>query len=102
MASAAEMKTLRHEMMDSKPSVKDLSKFNPDDFNAHEDAFLNLLAQSCYGVLKEPLRYIIHSATVLDAFSSNEEHRMYQFPLMGGSFKLDNHTTQLITDEMLT
>jgi hypothetical protein len=89
MASAAEMKTLRREMTDSEPSVKDLSKFNPDDFDAHEDAFLNLLAQS-YGVLKEPLRYIIHPATVLDVFSSNEEQRMYQFPLEGGSFELNN------------
>jgi hypothetical protein len=89
MASVAEMKTLRHEMMDSKPSVKDLGKFNPDDFDAHQDAFLNLLAQS-YGVLKEPLRYIVRSDTVPDAFSSkNKEQRMYQFPLEGGSFELD-------------
>jgi hypothetical protein len=89
MASAAEMKTLRREMTDSEPLVKDLGKFNPDDFNAHEDAFLNLFAQS-YGVLKEPLRYIVRSATVPDVFSSNAEQRMYQFPLEGGSFELNN------------
>jgi hypothetical protein len=89
MASAAEMKTLWGEMTDSEPLVKDLGKFDPDDFDAHEDAFLTLLAQS-YGVLKEPLHYIVCSDTVLDAFSSNEEERMYQFPLMGGSFKLNN------------
>jgi hypothetical protein len=58
MISAAKMKTLWRKMMDSEPLVKDLGKFNPDDFNAHEDAFLNLLAQSC-GVLKELLRYIV-------------------------------------------
>jgi hypothetical protein len=46
MASVAEMKTLRREMKDGEPSVKDLGKFNPDDFDAHEDAFRNLLAQS--------------------------------------------------------
>jgi transposase-like protein len=89
MASAAEMQTLRRKMKGSEPSVKDLGKFDPDDFDAHEDAFLNLLAQS-YGVLKEPLRYIVCSATVPDVFSSNEEQRMYQFPLEGGSFELDN------------
>jgi hypothetical protein len=94
MASAAEMKTLRREMMDSKSLVKDLGKFNPDDFNAYEDASLNLLAQS-YGVLKELLRYIVCLdivclATVPDIFSTNEEQRMYQFPLEGGSFELDN------------
>jgi hypothetical protein len=89
MASAAKMKTLRREMMDSEPLVKDLGKFDPDDFDAHEDAFLNLLAQS-YSVLKEPLRYIVCLATVPDTFSSNEEQRMYQFPLKGGSIELDN------------
>ena len=72
MASAAEMKTLRREMTDSEPSVKDLGKFDPDDFDAHEDAFLNLLAQS-YGVLKEPLRYIVRSADVPTEFATNEE-----------------------------
>jgi hypothetical protein len=91
MADAAEMKTLRREVSDSEPSVKDLGKFDPDDFDAHEDAFLNLLAQS-YGVLKEPLRYVVRSATVPDAFTSNEEQRMYQFPLQGGSFELDNQS----------
>jgi hypothetical protein len=89
MAGAAEMKTLRRKKLDSEPSVKDLGKFDPDDFDAHEDAFLNLLAQS-YGVLNEPLHYIVHSATVLDTFSTNKEQRMYQFPLQGGSFELDN------------
>jgi hypothetical protein len=57
------MKTLRREVSDSEPSVKDLGKFDPDDFDAHEDAFLNLLVQS-YGVLKEPLRYVVRLATV--------------------------------------
>jgi hypothetical protein len=37
-----------------------------------QDAFLNLLAQS-FGVLKEPLRYIVHSATAPIEFVSNEE-----------------------------
>jgi hypothetical protein len=90
MASAAEMKTLRHKMTDSEPLVKDLGKFDPDDFDAHEDAFLNNLLAQSHGVLKEPLRYIVCSATVLDAFSSNEQQRMYQFPLEGGSFELNN------------
>jgi hypothetical protein len=92
MADAAEMKTLRREVSDSELSVKDLGKFNPDDIDAHEDAFLTLLAQS-YGVLKEPLRYVVCSATVPDTFTSNEEQRaMYQFWLQGGSFKLDNQS----------
>jgi hypothetical protein len=78
MADAAEMKTLRREVSDSEPSVKDLGKFNPDDFDAHVDAFLNLLAQS-YGVLKEPVRYVVRLVTVPDTFTMKEEQQMYQF-----------------------
>jgi hypothetical protein len=55
--AATEMKTLRRERAEKEPSVTTLAKFDPDDFDAHEDAFLNLLAQS-FGVLKEPLRYV--------------------------------------------
>jgi hypothetical protein len=89
MSAASEMKTLMRERSDKEPSLTDLGKFDPDDFDAHEDAFLNLLAQS-FGVLKEPLRYIVCSDTIPDAFVSSEEQRMYQFPLTGGSFELDN------------
>ena len=60
MMDAAEMKSLRNERVDKDPSLSDLKKFDPDDYDAHEDAFLNLLAQS-YGVLKEPLRYVVRS-----------------------------------------
>ena len=58
MNQAAEMKNLRRELADKEPSVTKLGKFDPDDFDAHEDAFLNLLAQS-FGVLREPLRYVV-------------------------------------------
>jgi hypothetical protein len=51
MNQASEMKALRHELADKDPSVADLGKFDPDDFDEHKDAFLNLLAQS-YGVLR--------------------------------------------------
>ena len=89
MNEAAEMKGLRRERADKEPSLTDLGKFDPDDFDAHEDAFLNLLAQS-FGVLKEPLRYIVRSEAPPDEFVTHEEERMYQFPLTGSSFELDN------------
>ena len=89
MNQASEMKILRHKLADKEPSVTNLGKFDPDDFDAHEDAFLNLLAQS-YGVLREPLHYIVRPDMAPAEFTTNEEQRMYQFPLMGGSFELDN------------
>jgi hypothetical protein len=56
---ASEMKNLKREMADKEPLVGNLGKFNPDDFHVHEDAFLNLLAQS-YSLLWEPLHYVVH------------------------------------------
>ncbi len=89
MNEAAQMKVLSRELVDKEPSVKELGKFDPDDFDAYEDAFLNLLAQS-YGVLREPLRYVVRSEEVPETFATTQEERMYQFPLEGNSFELDN------------
>jgi hypothetical protein len=89
MNAASEMKTLMRERSDKEPSLTDLGKFNPDDFDAHEDAFLNLLAQS-FGVLKEPLRYVVRPETIPEVFASSKEQRMFQFLLTGGSFELNN------------
>jgi hypothetical protein len=80
MNQVSEMKTLRHELADKDPSVADLGKFDTDDFNAHEDAFLNLLAQS-YEVLCEPLQYVVRLDMAPVAFTTNKERQMYQFPL---------------------
>jgi hypothetical protein len=91
MNEAAEMKGLRKERVAKEPSATVLGKFDPDDFDAHEDAFLNLLAQSV-GVLKEPLYYIVRPAEMPTEFVSHKEERMYQFSLEGGSIELDNQT----------
>jgi hypothetical protein len=91
---AAMMKNLAKERADKEPaSVTVLGKFDPDDFDTHEDAFLNLMSQT-FGVLEEPLRYIVRPATTPTAFgTSDEEERMlYQFPLEGGAFQMDNQT----------
>ncbi len=89
MNQAAEMKSLKRDMAEKEPSVSDLGKFDPDDFDAFEDAFLNLLAQS-YGVIREPLHYVVRPEVVPEVFAMTEEQRMYQFPLTGNSFELDN------------
>ncbi len=89
MNEAAEMKSLKRDMVEKEPSVSDLGKFDPDDFDAYEDAFMNLLAQS-FGVIREPLRYVVRPEVVPETFATTEEQRMYQFPLNGNSFELDN------------
>ena len=75
MNKAAQMKALSCKLADKEPLVKELGKFDPDDFDVYEDAFLNLLAQS-YGVLREPLRYVVRSEEVPEAFATTHEERM--------------------------
>jgi hypothetical protein len=95
LAEAAEMKDLRKERRaDKEPSpVTVLGKFDPDDFGTHEDAFLNLMLQM-FGVLQEPLCYIVHSAIILTAFGSDKEEQMCQFLLVCSAFQMD--TNQMV------
>ena len=88
---AASMQLFRSEQAHREPTVTALAVFHPDDFDAHEDAFTNLLAQT-YGVIQEPLRYIVREAVVPTTFVTQEEERMYQLKLTGPSFELDNRT----------
>jgi hypothetical protein len=53
-------------------SITDLGKFDLDDFDSHEDAFLNLLAQS-FGVMREPLRYIVCPEAVPAEFATTRK-----------------------------
>ena len=76
MNEAAQMKSLKCKVADKESLVGDLGKFDPDDFDAFEDTFLNLLAQS-YGVLCEPLQYVVHPETAPETFATMEERQMY-------------------------
>ena len=71
--------------------VKDLVKFDLDDFDVHEDAFLDMLAQTC-GIQGEPVRHVVHNADVPAAFVDEAEECMCQSPLFGPSFNEDNCT----------
>jgi hypothetical protein len=57
-AAAPRLKLFCAELEEREPSISDLGKFHPNDYDQHKDAFLNLLAQT-YGVLHKPLRYIV-------------------------------------------
>jgi hypothetical protein len=72
MNQAAEMKSLKRDMAEKEPSFSNLGNFNPDNFNAYKDAFLNLLAQS-YSMICEPLRYVVWPEAVPETFVTMEE-----------------------------
>jgi hypothetical protein len=67
----------------------DLGKFNPADFETHETAFINLLAQM-YGVQGENLKYIMRHVIILAEFVNDAEWHMYQLPLSGEAYSMDN------------
>jgi hypothetical protein len=67
----------------------DLGKFNPDDFETHDTAFINLLAQT-YGVQGENLKYIMRDVIIPAEFVDDAERLMYQLPLTGKAYSTDN------------
>jgi hypothetical protein len=67
----------------------DLGKFNPNDFETHETAFINLLAQM-YGAQGENLKYIVHNVIIPAEFVNDAERRMYQLPLTGEAYSMDS------------
>jgi len=93
LTNALQQKTYRKELAEGvAPSIKELAKFDPDTFEQAEDAFENFLSRN-FGVNKEPLSYVICSDTAPTEFESTEQERMYQLPLTGPAFELDNKTT---------
>ena len=70
-------------------SVSDLGKFDPEDFETHETAFINLLAQT-YGAMGVNLKYIVHDVVVPAVFADDAERRLYQLPLAGEAFDTDS------------
>ena len=93
MNDAMTMKSVRKEAKEgyTDPSVRDLGTFDPDFYETYEDAFLNLLAQT-RGAQGEPLRYVVRPDQVpADAdFESEQQRRMFQLPLQGEAYRLDN------------
>jgi hypothetical protein len=81
-------------------SVMDLGKFNPDDFETHETAFINLLAQT-YGVQGENLKYIVRDVIIPAEFVDDAERHMYQLPLTGEAYSMDNKSVYCLLKSFL-
>jgi uncharacterized membrane protein YgcG len=67
----------------------DLGKFNPNDFETHKTAFINLLAQT-YGAQGENLKYFVRDVVIPAEFVDDAEWCMYQLPLTGKAYSTDN------------
>jgi hypothetical protein len=80
--------------------VTDLGKFNPDDFETHETAYINLFAQR-YGAQGENLKYIVHDVIIPAEFVDDAEWRMYQLPLTGKAYSMDNKSVYCLLKSFL-
>jgi uncharacterized membrane protein YgcG len=81
-------------------SVMDLGKFNPEDFKTHETVFINFLAQM-YGVQGENLKYIMCDVIIPAEFVDDAEWRMYQLPLTGKAYSMDNKSVYRLLKSFL-
>ena len=92
MSEAGRMKVMHKDMKEASAlDIKDLGKFDPELFEAYEDSFHNLLAQTI-GVHGEPLRYVICDETPPATFATMDQERMFQIPLTGQEYNVDNAT----------
>ena len=89
MHTSMERKHIEKECVMTDASIKYLNKFNLDDFDVHEDAFLNLLVQT-YGAHNEPIHYVVHPMDAPMEFIDTVEECMFQLPLDGPRFEEDN------------
>ena len=69
-----------------------LEKLDPDDFETHEDSFMNMLLQALGISNKCPLRYVVRSKVMPVVFVDDFEERIFQRPITGPDFDSDNHT----------
>jgi hypothetical protein len=81
-------------------SVSDLGKFDPEEFETGETAFVNLLSQT-RGMQGESLKYVACEAVMPAVFADDAKRRMYQLPLTGGAFEEDNKQMFLLLKSYL-
>ena len=86
----AEMQSKRIEkyQLSSDVATITLSRFDPDNFEAHEDLFMNMLLHAL-GILKKcPMRYVVCYEVVPVLFFDDFEERIFQMPITGPDFDL--------------
>ena len=70
----------------------DLKAFNPDEFETHEEALWNLLSQTASVTRKCSLLYSVRPAVAPVIFTDDFEEGIFQMPLTGQEYNLDNRT----------
>ena len=92
MLAAMQSKRIEKDQPSSDVATIILAKFDPYDFETHEDSFMNMLLQALGISEKFPLRYVVCSAVVPVVFVNDFEDRIFQMPITGPDFDLESLT----------
>ena len=92
MLASMQSKGIEEDQPSSDVATITLTKFDPDDFETHEESFMNMLTQSLGTSKKCPLRYVVCSTVMPVVFVNDFEQRIFQMPITGPDFDLDNRT----------
>ena len=92
MLAAMQSKRIEKYQPSSDVATITLAKFDPENFETHEDSFMNMLSQAL-GILKKcPLQCVVCSTLMPVVFVDDFEERIFQMPITGPDFDLDNRT----------
>ena len=92
MLASMQSKRIKKDQPSSDVATITLAKFDPDYFKTHEDSFMNMLLQALGISKKCPLRYVVRSTVIPIVFVDDFEEHIFQMPITGPDFDLDNCT----------
>ena len=87
-----QLKRIEKYQFSSDIATTTLAKFDPDNFDTYDDSFMIMISKALGISKKCPLRYVVCSAVVPVVFFDDFEERIFQMPITGPDFDLDNRT----------
>ena len=92
MLAEMQSKGIKKEYLSSDVASTTLAKVVSDDFETHEDSFMNTLSLALSISKKCPLRYAVRPPVIPAAYVDDFEERIFQMPINGPDFDSDNRT----------
>ena len=92
MLESMQLKRIKKDQPSSDVATITLEKFDPYNFETYEDSLMNMLSQALVISKKCPLQYVVRSTVMPVVFVDDFEERIFQMPITGPDFDLNNRT----------
>ena len=92
MTNSGIAKCIKQDQPGADMKAAGIKAFNTDEFETHEDAFRNLISQTTSVTRTCSLLYIVSMVVDPVIFTDGFEEHMFQMPLTGQEYNLDNRT----------